>query len=275
MSQVQDTLLVNGREISPNGYQDLQVPVPVERSLLVQVNDQPVASLLSLPGMERELAVGFCLSEGLVASFRDVLLVQYCRDEELLDADNAQGAVVRLQVRPEGVRESLQSVRRVRSGCGSVELNLESLDLPQLTLEDEPRFAPEAVWRMARALRGMEGTYRRSGGVHSAGLFSSDGAAQFLTEDIGRHNAMDKALGAALMRGLPLAQMAVLATGRASHEVVAKALRLRVPLVGTLSAPTSLAIGLAAQGRCTLIGRLRRERFVVYSCPERIAAPPS
>jgi len=124
---------------------------------------------------------------------------------------------------------------------------------------------------MAQALRRMRGTYRRSGAVHGAGLFAQDGTAQVLAEDIGRHNALDKVLGAGLIRGLPLAQMAVLATGRASHEVVTKVLRLGVPLVGTLSAPTSLAIELAAQGRCTVIGRLRRKRFIVYAWPERIS----
>ena len=273
MTPTSDILLVEAHEVAPAGIQAVQVPVPVERALLIQLNGRPVASLLSLPGMERELAIGFCLSEGLVASSGDILLAQYCRDEELLALDNVQGAVVRLQVRPEGVRESLESVRRVRSGCGSVELNLESLALPQLSLEGTPHFAPAAILTMARALRGMAGTYRRSGGVHSAGLFAPDGTAHFLAEDIGRHNAMDKVLGAAAIRGLPLAQMAILATGRASHEFVAKALRLRIPLVGTLSAPTSLAIELATQGHCTVVGRLRRERFVVYTCPERIAAP--
>ena len=271
MSQEDGVFLVNGHEISPDGSQDVQVPVPVERSLLVQVNGQPVASLMSLVGMERELAVGFCVSEGLVASFDDILLVQYCHDEAILEAEEGSGAVVRLQVRPEGMRQSLQSVRRVRSGCGSIDLNLETLDLPVLPLEGTPRFSPPALLSMAQALRRMRGTYRRSGAVHGAGLFAQDGTAQVLAEDIGRHNALDKVLGAGLIRGLPLAQMAVLATGRASHEVVTKVLRLGVPLVGTLSAPTSLAIELAAQGRCTVIGRLRRKRFIVYAWPERIS----
>jgi FdhD protein len=270
MSQDGGVLQVNASEISLDGSQDLQVSVPVERSLVIEVNGRPVASLMSLPGMERELAVGFCLSEGLVSSFGDVLLAQYCHDEAFLDAEHVQGAVVRLQVRPEGLRESPQSVRRVRSGCGSVELNLETLALPVLPLESVTSFSPQAIWDMARALRGMRGAYRRSGAVHGAGLFAQDGTTQALAEDIGRHNAVDKVLGAALIRGLLLERSALLATGRAGHEVVAKALRLHVPLVGTLSAPTSLAIELATEGRCTVIGRLRRERFIVYTWPERI-----
>jgi len=274
MSQAPNVVRVDGHEISPCGSQAVQVPVPVERSLLVQINGRPAASLMSLPGMERELAVGFCVSEGLVASFSDILLVQYCRDEAFLDEESGPGAVVRLQVRPEGVRESLQSVRRVRSGCGSVEINLETLALPQLPLAGVPRVSAEAILAMARALRRMPGTYRQSGGVHGAGLFALDGTAQALAEDIGRHNAMDKVMGAGLIHGLPLARMAVLATGRASHEVVAKALRLGVPLVGTLSVPTSLAIELAVQGQCTVIGRLRRDHFIVYACAERIAVEP-
>jgi FdhD protein len=123
---------------------------------------------------------------------------------------------------------------------------------------------------MARTLRRSPPLYRQAGAVHAAGLFDPTGDSLVLAEDIGRHNAVDKVLGAALLRGLPLSDKVLLTTGRASHELVVKALRLGVPVAGSLSAPTSLALELAQQGRCTLVGRLRRERFVVYTCPERI-----
>ncbi len=257
-------------EVRPGGAVPVEVAVPVERPLTVEVNGRPVATLMCLPGLERELAVGFCLSEGLVASFDDILVVHYCREEESLQLAENQRSVVRLQVRPAGVRGEGRGLRRVLSGCGSVEVDLEALELAALPPEEAPWLRAEAVWRMAAQLRAIPGVYRRTGGVHGAGLYAADGTALVLAEDLGRHNAMDKVLGAAQMRGLLPAGRVVLTTGRASHEMVAKALRLAVPVVGSLSAPTSLAIDLAERGRCTLLGRLRRQSFLVYAAAGRL-----
>jgi FdhD protein len=271
MSETHDVFSVNGREVHLDGWREVELSVPVERPLVVEVNGRPVATLLSLPGMERELAVGFCLSEGLIASFGDLLLVQYCRQEEELRPTDRGGAVVSLRARPEGVRAANPAPRRVLSGCGSVEISLGALELPVLPLERGPLVSPTAVWTMAAHLRDLEGTYRRAGAVHGAGLFDPAGTALVLAEDIGRHNALDKAFGAALFRGVSLADKVLLTTGRASHEVVTKALRMGVPIVGTFSAPTSLAVELAEAGHCTLLGRLRRQRFTIYTHPQRIA----
>ena len=257
-------------EVRPNGAGPVEVAVPVERPLTIEVNGRPVATLMSLPGLERELAVGFCLSEGLVASFADILVAHYCQEEEFLQPPEREGAVVRLQARPEGVRGEGQGLRRVLSGCGSVEVNLESLDLAALPLEEEPWLQPAAIWEMAAQLRALPGVYRRTGAVHGAGLYAADGTPLVQAEDLGRHNALDKVLGAALVRGLLPARCVALTTGRASHEMVAKALRLGVPVVGSLSAPTSLAVELAERGRCTLLGRVRRQSFLVYAGTERL-----
>jgi FdhD protein len=253
-------------QVRPEGAGAVKTAVPVEQPLTVEVNGRPVAVLLALPGLERELAVGFCLSEGLVASFRDVLLVHYCRDEP---PGERTGPVVRLQVRPEGVRDAAP-VRRVLSGCGSVEVDLGALELRALPGDEAPWLRPQAVLQMAAHLRKLPGVYRRSGAVHGAGLYAADGTPLAEAEDIGRHNALDKVLGAALMRGLDLSRCVALTTGRASHEMVAKALRLGVPVVGSFSAPTSLAVELAERGRCTLIGRIRRQTFLVYAGAGRI-----
>ncbi|MGB9724701.1 MAG: formate dehydrogenase accessory sulfurtransferase FdhD [Chloroflexia bacterium] len=256
-------------QVRPEGAGAVETAVPVERPLTVEVNGRPVAVLMSLPGWERELAVGFCLSEGWVASFPDILVVHYCRDEPARPSESP-GAVVRLQVRPKGVRETARGLRRVLSGCGSVEVDLEALELPALPGDEAPWLPPEAILRMAAHLRTLPGVYRRAGAVHGAGLYAADGTPLVAAEDIGRHNALDKVLGAALIRGLRLSDRVVLTTGRASHEMVAKALRLGVPVVGSLSAPTSLAVALAERGRCTLIGRLRRETFLIYAGAGRI-----
>lgn len=260
---------LHGYEFSPRGRSPLALEVPVEFALLVEVNGRPVATLMALPGLERELAVGFCLSEGIIASFADILLVHHCRDE----AGNMAGvgAVVRLRAREEAVARPDLGTALVLSGCGGMGVDLAALSLPPLPAPARPLVSAQALASMARALRRLPGAYRRAGGVHAAALFAADGEMLIAAEDVGRHNAVDKVLGAAAMRGLALQDKALLSTGRASHELVTKALRLRVPVVGSFSSVTSLAVELAEQGGCTLIGRLRGERFLVYAWSERIA----
>jgi FdhD protein len=242
----------------------------VELALTVEVNGRPVATLMALPGMERELAVGFCLSSGLIASFADILLVHYCRDDPALVTPLGRGAVARLQARPAAVRDQGAGTQLVLSGCGSVELNLQALDLAPLPLPSGPLVPPAALGDMATRLRRYPGTYRRTGGIHAAALFAPTGDLVAVAEDVGRHNAQDKVLGAAVLRDQPLEDKVLLTTGRASHEMVTKALRMGVPVVGSFSVATSLAVQLAAEGHCTLLGRLRRERFLVYTHPERV-----
>jgi FdhD protein len=243
--------------------------VPAEVPLAVELNGRPGVTLMALPGLERELAIGFCLSEGLVASFADIWAVQFCHDEVARETGRG-GGVVRMQVRPEALRPEGPGWRPVLSSCGSLELDLATLDLPPLPEPAGPLVTAEALGRMSAALGHGQGTYRDAGGVHGAVLFAPDGTSLVAAEDIGRHNAVDKVLGTALVRGLQLSDKVLLSTGRASHELVTKALRLRVPVVGSISVATSLAIQLAEQGRCTLLGRLRRQRFLVYTCPQRI-----
>lgn len=247
-----------------------EIALPVELALTVELNGRPVATLMALPGMERELAIGFCLSSGLIASFADILLAQYCREELPVPASVGRGAVVRLQARPEAVHSEGSATRLVLSGCGSVEMDLQALDLTPLPLPTAPLVRPAALGEMAVQLRRHAGTYRQTGGVHAAALFAPAGDLVLVAEDIGRHNALDKVLGAAVLRSEPLADRVLLTTGRASHELVTKALRTGVPVVGSFSVATSLAVQLAAEGHCTLLGRLHRERFLVYTHPERL-----
>ncbi len=266
MSERGPIRLGEGWEAGTSGWRALEVVLPVEIALTVELNGQVRATLMALPGMERELAIGFCLSEGLVASFADIFLVHFCQDEE-----GSEGATVRIQARPEAVVSAGSGRRLVLSGCGSVEMSWASSGLPVLPPPAGPLLEATAVRGMARYLRRYPGLYRKSGGIHAAALFSFRGEVGAVAEDIGRHNAVDKVLGAAVMRRLSPAEHVLLMTGRASHEVVVKALHLGVPIVGSLSVATSLAVKLAQEGNCTLLGRLARERFLLYTHPERIA----
>lgn len=257
--------LWQGWEADASRWRALEVALPAEIALTVELNGQVRATLMALPGMERELALGFCLGEGLVASLDDILLVHFCRDEE-----GDAGATVRIQARLEAVVPAEPGRRLVLSGCGNVEMSRTASGLPTLPPPAGPLIEARILREMARTLRRQPGLYRKSGGIHMAALFSFQGEVAVAAEDIGRHNAVDKVLGAAAIRSLPLAEHVLLTTGRASHEIVAKALRLGVPIVGALSVATSLAVELAQEGNCTLLGRLARERFLLYTHPERI-----
>ena len=125
---------------------------------------------------------------------------------------------------------------------------------------------------LAQAMVAAQGVHKQTGGVHAAALFASTGELLVLREDIGRHNAVDKVLGYALMRHLPLDDKVLLTTGRASHEMVVKAVRVGLPVVASVSSPTSLAVQLASRLNCTLIGYLRGQRMVIYTHWWRVLA---
>lgn len=252
--------------LSPGKRAPTESLLPVEVPVTVYLNGRPLATLMALPGRERELAIGFCLGTGAVASFGDIHLVRYCPDEGIADA----GRVVEVQARPEAVRLEGFEHRLVSAGCGGLDVRALDAELPRLGEPSGAIVEADRLREMALRLRRGSTLYRTAGAVHVAALFGPDGALRGWAEDIGRHNAADKAVGSALLRGVPLEDAVLLATGRASHELVAKARRLGIPIVGVLSAPTSLAVHLAHEGRCTLVGRFRGAGLVVYSWPERI-----
>jgi FdhD protein len=137
---------------------------------------------------------------------------------------------------------------------------------PHFTIE------PSRLIQLPALLRSAQRIFGRTGGLHAAGLFDADGTLRLLREDIGRHNAVDKVLGDSLIRGeMPLRERLLLVSGRGGFEIVQKALVAGVPILASVSAPSSLAVQMARDGGLTLIGFLRDRRFVVYSHPNRVA----
>jgi FdhD protein len=175
-----------------------------------------------------------------------------------------------LQVADEGFVSSRKpdEVRLIRSGCGAADVSATSELLPFLS--EGFSIDSSLFLSLGRALRELQTIHPKVGGTHSAAIFDAHGHTIPTAEDIGRHNAVDKAVGYCLLRKIPLGDKVLVTSGRASYEMATKAIRVGLPLIATLSAPTSLAVQVAQSRGLTLIGYLRGSRMNVYTPPERL-----
>jgi FdhD protein len=248
--------------------------VVMEEPLEIVVNGERLAVLMRLPGNEKELAVGFCMSEGYLRRPKDILLIHHCGQGLPAPGEN-EGEFgsrnrVELNVVEGGFlrRGEQDVVRLIRSGCGAADVSALSENLPSLP----QGFSAEAtlILKLGKSMRSLQSVYHQAGGTHAAVLFDATGHPVHVAEDIGRHNAVDKVTGYCLLRRIPLQDKILVASGRASYDMAVKAIRLGIPLIATVSAPTSLAVNLAQDRGLTLIGYLRGGRMNVYTHPERL-----
>lgn len=269
------SLIWHIQRVRVDSVESVDDQVIIEEPLEVVVNGQSVAVLMRLPGQEKELAAGFCVSEGYVRDVADILLIHHCGQG--LPGPTSSGADVgssrnrvELQVARQGYNPPDQPgvTRLIRSGCGAAEVSLLGETLPFVS--HELRVPAATLLRLNRAMRDLQTVHPQIGGTHSAALFETDARAVILAEDIGRHNALDKALGHCLLRGIPLNDKILVTSGRASYEMVQKAVRVGIPIAASISTPTSLAVQLAEDRGLTLIGYLRGGRMNVYTHPWRV-----
>lgn len=239
-----------------------------EEPLAVRVAGRCLSVTMRTPGHDDELALGFLLSEGVVSRPEDVRHVRACGD--------AGGEAIDVVVSPEVVVDFARLTRHVFASascgvCGST--SIEAVRRRWPAAAPGPVVGVDVLHRAVDALAAAQPVFGRTGGLHAAGLFDADGRLVVAREDVGRHNAVDKVVGHAFRAGLlPLSRHALLVSGRASFEIVHKALAAGVGIVAAVSAPSSLAIDLAVEANVTLVGFLRPGRLTVYSHPERIRA---
>jgi FdhD protein len=255
----------------------MQGSVVIEEPLEIWLDGQPVAVLMRTPGMEKELAVGFCLGEGLVADVKDIALVRHCGravSNEMAAADPLDESRNRVDIvlmpgqAPSAPKEN--SAPLIRSGCGRTDGGALAEGLRPVGAAG--RIELEILTRLPGQITRQQAAYRAAGGIHAAAVFQANGQALVVCEDIGRHNAVDKATGYCLLRDLPLHDKILVSTGRASYDMVVKGVRLGVPILASLSSPTSLAVELAEALNCTLLGYLRGKTVNVYTHGWRIVA---
>jgi FdhD protein len=243
-----------------------------EEPLEIRVGDDPLSVTMRTPGHDRELAAGFLFTEGLVQRREQILKLESAEPQ---DGTN-RGNLIQAELAPEAAPDFVKMKRHffAASSCGIC--GRASIDSIRSRLLAAPnpdfRLDAEILVRMPDALRSSQDVFQRTGGLHAAALFNPQGKLLVLREDIGRHNAVDKVIGWALLEGrMPLSDSVLLVSGRGGFEIVQKSIVAGVPVVASVSAPSSLAVQLARELRLTLIGFLRGRRFVIYAGEERVA----
>ncbi|NUR87926.1 MAG: formate dehydrogenase accessory sulfurtransferase FdhD [Nonomuraea sp.] len=249
---------------------DLATEEPMEIRLLGADGERKtVAITMRTPGHDYELAAGFLHGEGIGG----IAAIAYCTDEDVEPEARYNIVTVRL----DGPIPELPGLDRhfVTSSacgvCGSASLDVLRDRCPVLPA-DHLALSPKVLYGLPDKLRRAQGVFGKTGGLHAAGLFTAEGELLAVREDVGRHNAVDKLVGQALLRGEPPAGRVLMVSGRASYEIMQKALAAGLPAVCAVSAPSSLAVDVAREFGMTLVGFLRAERCNVYAGSERITA---
>jgi FdhD protein len=267
------TSVDDGREQVRSDY--VATEEPLEIRLVTGGRTETVAVTMRTPGSDFELAAGFLFGEGVVDGRDPIGRISYCTDPGI-DAEQ-QFNIVNVELRP-GAAPDLAPLERhfhITSACGVCgKANLDALRLRGFEAPPPGPAVERAVVRnLPGKLRKAQGLFDTTGGLHAAGLFDEGGELLAAREDVGRHNAVDKLVGWALLQGLlPLNKQILLVSGRSSFEIMQKAVAAGVPIVCAISAPSSLAVAVAEDFGVTLIGFLRGPRFNIYSGRDRVPA---
>lgn len=243
--------------------------VVVEEPLQIRLGGEPFQVLMRLPGWEKELALGFLYTEGIVRDLAEVVTVHFCgtgTDPNLppnvVDVRLTEAALARRGRRHVEVSYSscgLCAKEAVSEICRKVPKVSSPLTIP----------APSLLTLMGR-LQEAQTVYRDTGGTHAVALASPDGKVFIHAEDVGRHNAMDKVIGRAVLTRQDLTNLVALLSGRISFEMVLKCVRAGIPILAAVSAPTSMALELAQELELTTVGFVRDQRLNIYTAPQRV-----
>lgn len=246
----------------------------IEEPLEIRLSPkQIVAVTMRTPGADFDLTAGFLYSEGVVSNRQDIWQMSYCSEVDSEQNYNIINVALR-----EGLLPDLQRLERhffTTSACGVCgKASIEALQLRGCSaISTDIKVSAELIYSLPDKLRAAQGIFTATGGLHAAALFDAQGQLLRLREDVGRHNALDKLVGSAMLADeLPLSDRIVMVSGRSSFEILQKCLTAKVPIVCAVSAPSSLAVTLAREFGITLIGFLRGQKFNVYSGFERIYA---
>ncbi len=250
-------------------HDDLTVEEPLE----IRIGRKTLATTMRTPGHDEELAAGFAVSEGVLRAREQI--DAFSRPKNSPNGEN----IITIEV-ARNVKVNLASAARLGTIstscgiCGKGSIAAIRQNFPPIAPKADVRIKIETLVSLPQRLKEEQGDFARTGGIHAAGIFELDGRARVIREDIGRHNAVDKAIGRAFLDGLlPLNRHVLLVSGRASFEILQKALAAGIPIIASVSAPSTLAMNFARESNQTLVGFLRPPSFNIYSHVERVILP--
>jgi FdhD protein len=263
-------------ELTPEGVRTTRRPetLAVEEPLEIRIGGRSVTVTMRTPGDDFDLALGTLITDGVVRGADEVRQLMHCLDED--EDGSPTYNVVDVTLAP-GVVPDLD--RTARSGyqssacgvCGKTSIDAITAASPYAVAADPVRLSPAVVLGLPAALRTLQKVFDKTGGLHAAGIFTADGEPLVVREDVGRHNAVDKVVGWAAREGrLPLAGHLLVVSGRASFELVQKAVMAGLPVLVAVSAPSSLAVDLAVRSGLTLVAFARQPRLTVYAGAQRL-----
>lgn len=259
MDRAESTNVINFRD---GAYAEEEASIVREIPLAIFVCGREIISLLTIPDDLENLAVGFLYLEGLIQGIDEVRSIDFEEDRGVINVDMVHG---------EAVTEFLARKRTITSGCGKGTTFHNVLDtFSFLRIASGPVLAPDRIFALFRSLNERSLLYRETRCVHNVALCSNEEVLIF-REDIGRHNALDKICGECLRTGIEPGDKVIVTTGRVTSEIVIKVGRMGVPIILSRSSPSSQALALADSAGITVVGRIRRGKFTVFTHPERIA----
>lgn len=251
----------------------LAVEEPLELRLGYGSNDsrqqRSISVTMRTPGNDFEISIGFLLTEGIIDSVNDINDIHFCESVK----EEEKGNVVRVELKPEVLfsTEKLDRHFYTTSSCGVCgKSSIDAVEVSCQVMEDELRIPEELIYTLPDKLSLHQPVFTHTGGLHAAALLDANAEPLFVREDVGRHNALDKAIGAAILKNEEIS-IAVL-SGRISFELIQKAARARIPIIVAVGAPSSLAVQLGKSLDMTLIGFTRDDRFNIYTGKQRIKA---
>jgi FdhD protein len=245
--------------------------VAIEEPLEIRIGGSAVATTMRTPGNDEELVAGFLFAEGAIRNRSNIADIGPCV------LPGSMGNVMNVALAPtvDFRPEAMQRFGTIASSCGlcgKTSIEFIRQQFPPIDGTIGTRISEAALLKLPDVMREAQGNFSRTGGIHGAGIFDLSGNPLIIREDVGRHNAVDKAIGRAFLDDLlPLRMHVLVVSGRSSLEIVQKALAAGIPIVAAVSAPSSLAVNFARECGQTLIGFLRPPTFNIYSHIERIA----
>ncbi len=241
-----------------------------EEPMEVRIHGEAFAVIMRTPGRDHDLAAGFLLSEQIVRGPDEIDVIRHCTNPDTPELKNIVDVTLHGEPLADRIRERRQVVTSSSCGlCGRV--TLDSLEVKAPAIDGGEQVTGEAVLEWPNRLRFAQAAFDRTGGMHAAGLFDATDVLLDVAEDVGRHSAVDKVVGRMLLlERLPLTAYGLAVSGRASFEIIQKALLAGIPIVAAVSAPSTLAIELAEESGITLLGFVRDGGYNIYSHAKRI-----